>query len=112
MDTTDSTRLDHDPAASSMPRVRPWTTRPSARAADDLMASVGRLISSERQQAAHYALLLVGRALNVAGPDQAAAVLDGLLRHENVTAALEALDHIVGLGHDPVVRTPDQGGGS
>jgi hypothetical protein len=48
----------------------------------------------------------------MAGPDQAAAVLDGLLRDGNVTAALEALDHIVGLGHDPVVRTPDQGGGS
>ena len=63
-----------------MPRVRPWSTRPSARAADDLMASVDRLISSERQQAARYALLLVGRALRVAGPDKAAAVLDGLLR--------------------------------
>jgi len=44
------------------------------------MASVDRLIASERQQAARYAPLLVGRALKVAGPDKAAAVLDGLLR--------------------------------
>jgi hypothetical protein len=30
----------------------------------------------------------------------------------DVLAALEALDDIVGLGHDSLVRTPDQGSGS
>ena len=104
--------LDHDPAASSMPRVRPRGAPPSSRPAAELMAHVGRLITSERQQASRYALLLVGRALKVAGPVKTAAVLDGLLRDGRVTVALEALDHIVGLGHDPDVRTPDRGGGS
>lgn len=94
--------------SSSMPNVRPATTAQMA-------SAIGQMTQATQDRATRHALLLYASALERHPKVEVISTIGGLLAGMSVAdvlAALEALDDIVGLGHDSLVRTPDQGGGS